>query len=134
MTVALRDLPPGQHYRMPWRTKPGTEVGKLVMVSPNSALVYDCQHDGSEWEEHRCAAGTQVEPITEEEYHQLRNRSGDGTPRNRSAVESPVELVHRLCKEMVGKTRNEIVAAATALGVNESTAKTQYYAWRKKNA
>lgn len=49
--------------------------------------------------------------------------------RPRSEIESPVAVVWRVTGEMVGKARGEVIAACVALGVNKSTASTQFYKW-----
>lgn len=54
--------------------------------------------------------------------------------RPRSSVESPVAVVWRVANEMVGASRKEVIAACVALGVNPSTAATQYHKWGKAQA
>ncbi len=54
--------------------------------------------------------------------------------RAKSAIESPVAVVWRLASEMVGATRKDVIAACVALGVNASTAATQYHKWGKRTA
>lgn len=54
--------------------------------------------------------------------------------RAKSAIESPVAVVWRLASEMVGATRKEVIAACVALGVNPSTAATQFHKWGKRAA
>ena len=56
----------------------------------------------------------------------------NGSLRERSTAKSPCLIVWDLCFEMGANVkRKELLARAVELGVNESTAKTQYQAWRK---
>lgn len=52
--------------------------------------------------------------------------------RAHSTVEKPVARVHRICAEMVGAPRKEVIARCVAEGVNIHTAKTQYQVWNKR--
>jgi hypothetical protein len=54
--------------------------------------------------------------------------------RAKSAIESPVAVVWRIAGEMVGAARKDVIAACVALGVNPSTAATQYHKWGKRTA
>lgn len=49
--------------------------------------------------------------------------------RERSTVASPVELVKRVCADNLGKSRKQVIAMCLVLGVNASTAATQYSLW-----
>lgn len=84
-----------------------------------------------------------VEPITPELFDTaskggLSSTTG-GAPasprasyqRAKSDVESPVKIVWSTADSMPGASRNEIVEACVAKGVNKSTAQTQYYKWTK---
>ena len=51
--------------------------------------------------------------------------------RAKSAIESPVAVVWRVAGEMIGAARKDVIAACVALGVNPSTAATQYHKWGK---
>ena len=53
--------------------------------------------------------------------------------RNRSAADSPVELVWKTCDEMEGARRKDVVEACIVLGVNVHTARTQYQRWFTEN-
>lgn len=48
----------------------------------------------------------------------------------RSTCEKPIATVRRICGEMAGKERKEILAACIKAGVNPSTAATQYSLWK----
>lgn len=50
--------------------------------------------------------------------------------RERSTVEKPVAIVHRLCAANPTMTRKEIIALCIAQGVNKNTAATQYSLWK----
>ncbi|QJD54359.1 hypothetical protein [Aminobacter phage Erebus] len=52
-------------------------------------------------------------------------------PRAKSDVENPSKLVWEMASNMPGSTRQEVVAACVAAGVNASTASTQFYRWQK---
>jgi len=94
--------------------------------------VYVPKREGG-WEDTQWAGGSEVEPATEEQFkRQDSNTTTDGKPRERSEVENPVKLVWKLCDEMWPCERDDIVKAAVEQGVNISTAKTQFYAWKKK--
>jgi len=120
-------------FRMPWR-QAGTGIfGKLLHISNSSCQVHIFDKTAG-WEETHWAPTTLVVPATAEEYNtqSLDGKEGPRAHRERSAVKSPVQLVHSICNEMVGAERKDIVAACVAQGVNPNTAKTQYYHWRKK--
>lgn len=51
--------------------------------------------------------------------------------RPKSQIASPVKVVWAKATEMIGATRAEVIAACVALGVDKSTAATQYYKWGK---
>jgi hypothetical protein len=128
--VQLSDLAPGSAFVMPWRGD--RNIGELVDIGAGSVGVRVPKSKEGEaaatWDFERWAASTRVIPTTREA---LNTQVIGSTNRAKSAAESPVELVHRLCSEMKGKTRDEIVTACVAQGVNINTARTQYYAWRK---
>jgi hypothetical protein len=50
-------------------------------------------------------------------------------PRERSAVGGAVEKVHAICNKMKGQPRKDVIAECVKMGINENTAKTQYYKW-----
>lgn len=135
MAAQLSTLEAGSTFRCDWRPA-GKNVGKVLRQGTGSTLVrvQVIKEDGAEgWEDITWAPTTEVELIDAQEYHE--ERGGD---RNRSTVESPVALVHRLCEELskqypLRELASHVVQLATDQGVNISTAKTQFYAWRKKN-
>lgn len=51
--------------------------------------------------------------------------------RQRSAVHGAVSQVHKICERMKGQPRKDVIAACVKEGINENTAKTQYYKWQK---
>ena len=53
-------------------------------------------------------------------------------PRARSKVGGAVAIVHTICNKMKDKPRKDVIAECIRQGVNENTAKTQYYHWTKK--
>lgn len=61
------------------------------------------------------------------------DRSADAPKgeRAKSDAESPVKIVWATADAMPGATRQEVVAACVAKGVNSSTASTQFYRWQK---
>ena len=130
--VLLQSLEQGQAFRLPWR-KAGTDCGRLLYAGQGSAYVRIPHPDGDGWEETHIALNTEVEPVETQEYLTQAAGSPDKDTRERSTVEKPVKLVHRLCDEMEGASRNEIIAACMEQGVNRNTALTQYYAWRRKH-
>lgn len=129
-TVAVSTLPEGSAFRMPWR-KEGRNYGSVILTGRCSARVHIPRAEGDGWEDTYWAPTTRVEPTDPENVRQLIAGKGADT-RNRSAVESPVALVWRLCEEL-GGDRTKVIPAATAQGVNISTAKTQFYAWRNND-
>jgi hypothetical protein len=64
-------------------------------------------------------------------------KTGPGRPKadipqvKKSTAEKPVQIVWRLCEEMKGASRSEVVKACVAAGVATGTARTQYQAWKK---
>lgn len=127
-TVELGTLKTGDCFIMPWRPA-GRNIGTVRHVGVGSVDVTEPGTDQSSsggW-----AHGTQVIPT--ERQALIEQNAFRSETRERSSVESPVQLVHRICNEMKGKPRDEIIARCIELGVNKSTAKTQFYAWRKKN-
>lgn len=133
--VQVKDIPVGGAFLMTWRPEEA-QAGKVIGVSWGSVRVHipKQKDDTWEWDYTNIAGSTLVEPCDLSRYtSQGFGATGSSRLENRSKVESPVELVHRLCDEMDGATRDEIVKAAVDQGVNINTAKTQFYAWRKKN-
>lgn len=74
--------------------------------------------------------GIKIEPLDPSTWL----TSGVSPVRPRSTVESPVAVVWRVAGEMVGASRKQVIAACVALGVNPSTAATQYHKWGKARA
>lgn len=82
-----------------------------------------------------------VEPITPELFADkaIRDSLGKGLTtgatgvRAKSDIESPTKVVWRIADEMKGEPKSAIVARCVEAGVNESTASTQFYKWRKAN-
>lgn len=133
MLVQLKEIPEGQAFRMPWRP-PGKQVGKVIRHGSGSTYVHvPVNSDEGGWDYSNFALSSLVEPCELTSYgnQSFGEKGGSGRMLNRSTVEKPVDIVHRLCREMRTSTRDEIVKAAMDLGVNISTAKTQYYAWKK---
>ena len=135
--VMLRDIPEGSPFRADWR-KPGADVGKVLWHGRGSTLVKVPRYEGDGWEEITWAHTTEVEPVDDTVFTGF---SIGGAPRNRSMAENPCELVHRLCREMIGtpdkvtkETREAVIKTATDQGVNISTAKTQFYHWKAGRA
>lgn len=60
-----------------------------------------------------------------------RDANAPSPVRPRSTVESPVKVVWRVAGEMIGAARKDVIAACIALGVDKSTASTQFYKWGK---
>ena len=131
--VQLQTLSEGQAFRLPWR-KPGVQLGRLLHIGVGSATVRIPRADGEGWDQMPVSLGTDVEATDIGEYQKQVVGSTEQNKRERSEVEKPVAVVHRICDEMEGSTRNEIVQACTEAGVNRSTALTQFYAWRKQHA
>ena len=141
-TVNLGDLPEGATYIMPWRA-PGIQAGRVVYVGRGSITVHQPKHEGDGWERTAVAQDTQVLTCDPEEYETqgFGTEGAGGRVRNKSTVRKPVDIVWALCDDIIGRgntptveDRNKMVAAAIEEGVNISTARTQYYAWRKKYA
>lgn len=133
--TTLGEMQDGDHFLLPGR-KPGVAAGKLIRIGLGSASVHIPKVDGEGWDSITIALGTQVEPCSPELYNQqgYGEKGTGGRVRNRSEVKRPVDIVWGMCRDMPGATRNEIVDACVALGVNINTARTQYYKWRKTNA
>lgn len=130
MPVALRTLKPGTAFRAPWRPE-GEDIGELLEVGVGSCRVRIPEHDGASWGKTNWSPNTLVEPTTVKELR-AQSLTSDGSLRAKSTTESPVATVHRICDEMKGKPRDEIIQACINEGVNPNTAKTQYYKWRKQ--
>jgi hypothetical protein len=126
-TTPIGTLEVGDSFLCPWREE-GRNIGKILWKGIGSCQVKVPTLDGGSWETTQWALGTGVIPTTPD---QMMVQSIGKTDRNRSAVESPVSRVHAMCEKMRGSTRDEIVAACVAEGINISTARTQYYVWRK---
>lgn len=141
MLVPISQIGEGNTYIMPWRP-PGIRAGKVERIGNGSVVVHQPKNDGTGWEDrgYAIARNTMVEPCDPEEYLIQGFGKGGRRTRNRSTVRKPVDVVWELCDEMIGRgnkptveDRDKMVAAAVEQGVNVSTAKTQYYAWRKKH-
>lgn len=128
----LVSLPEGQAFDMTWRPE-GSNYGRIIRHGTGSTLVRIPKPDGTAWETIPVAPSTEVEPVELDHYNQQVLGTNKKSNKNHSMAEKPVELVHRLCDEMEGATRKEIVESCVAQGVNKNTAQTQYYAWRKKH-
>lgn len=126
--VLLGSLPIGSTFLCGWRPE-GKNVGELLDVSTGSVSVRIPTHDGSGFETTRWSLGTPVVPTERNEFYTQANAATD---RNRSLIENPVERVWAICNENIDLTRDGIIAKCVAEGINFSTAKTQFYAWRKK--
>lgn len=85
-----------------------------------------------------------IEPLTPELFEKPRassaangghaatpTKQGESGTRAKSEVVGPVKTVWRICDEMKGKPRPEIMAACIAAGVNKATASTQIFRWQK---
>jgi len=131
--TTLGKMQDNQTFVMPWR-KPGARAGKIIRVGAGSVDVHIPKHDGTGWERTAIALETEVVPCDKELYLQqgFGEDGAGGRVRNKSTIKKPVDIVWGMCKDMTGATRDEIVEACVALGVNKNTAKTQYYHWRKK--
>ncbi len=130
--TTLGEMEDGDHFILPGRP-PGVNAGKLLYNGLGSSSVHVPRHEGDGWETITVSLGTQVEPCDPEFYNQqgYGKKGTGGRVRNRSEVKSPVKIVWAMCREMTGATRDEIVDACLKEGVNISTARTQYYKWRK---
>ncbi len=133
--TTLGEMQDGQHFILPGR-KPGVNAGRLIHIGLGSASVHIPRHEGDGWESLTVSLGTQVELCDPELYNQqgYGAKGTGGRVRNRSEVKKPVEIVWAMCRSMPGATRDQIVDACINEGVNISTARTQYYKWRKTNA
>lgn len=131
-TVPLCSLPPESYFKLPWR-KEGSNFGFLKRISDGGCSVKIPKPDGPGYDEYSISRNTPAILATEHDYLTQRQEDANATPRARSDVESPVAVVHRICDELEGHHRDEIVQACIDQGVNPNTAKTQYYVWRKKN-
>lgn len=129
--VEVSTLTENSAFEMPWRAE-GIQYGLLMRNGNASCTVRIPKHDASGWEVVQWSRGTKVLPAELMSYKTLRLGDPNSADRERSTIEKPVEVVHRLCDEMEGASRDEIVAACVAQGVNENTAKTQFYRWQKK--
>lgn len=127
--VSLASLPEGSYFEMPWRKK--YKFGEFIYGSETSCYVSVGHGETGVLEKTNFSPASPVLPATKEQYLADRSGNEDGKPRERSEVESPVKLVHRLCNEMEGAERKDVIAACVEAGVNPSTAKTQYYHWKK---
>lgn len=131
--MQLRLIGEGNTFLMPWRP-PGRQGGKVLRNGLGSVYCHvPMMTEKGGWDYITLAPTTEVEPCDPQRYKDqgFGEKGHAGRMVNRSSVESPVSIVHRLCSEMRGAPRDEIVKAAVDLGVNISTAKTQYYAWKK---
>jgi hypothetical protein len=127
--VPIGTLNEGDAFIIPWRET--LQIGRLLYKGIGSAMVKVPDVNGAGMQEINWSLGSEVIPADQEQFF-TQFRDEEGKPRNRSAIESPVAVVHRICEKMKGSKRDDIIAACVAEGVNTSTAKTQYYAWRKK--
>lgn len=127
-TTRLASLEIGTAFIAPWRPD-GRNVGELVYKGLGSCTVRIPDSEGMGWDRTTWAHGTEVIPTDRAALNEQHLGNED---RNRSSADSPVETVHALCDQMKGATRDEIISACVAKGVNINTAKTQYYAWRRK--
>jgi hypothetical protein len=133
--VKLGSLPVGTAFIADWRPE-GRNVGELTDLGTGSAGVHIPQSDGSGWETTRWSLGTDVIPVDRELFN---TQQVGGSERNKSKVDSPVERVWAICDSFnvlgpKGKhtvDRAKVMEKALAEGINASTAKTQFYAWRK---
>ena len=111
------------------------EKKHLKYVGEAGCSVRIPKQDGSGFESDgfSISSGTEVVPASREMFLTQRLGGDDASPRERSEVESPVKVVHRICDELGGKNRDAIIAKCLEEGVNINTAKTQFYRWRKEN-
>lgn len=136
--VPLGSLVEGDTFIYPWRPY-GQRAGRVERVGLGSVTVHVPRHEGNGWERTSVSHSTEVSPCVAEEYHEQSFGEGSSRSANRSKVRKPTEVVWALCDEMFnaveGKIttamRDEMVKRAIADGVNGSTAKTQYYRWKK---
>jgi hypothetical protein len=130
--VPLHTLPAGSYFELPWR-KEGSRFGYLKSIGDSGCSVRLPKPDGPGYDDYSITRQTMVLPASEKEFHTQRMEKEGATPRAKSDIESPVAVVHRICDELEGHHRDEIIQACIDQGVNPNTAKTQYYVWRKKN-
>lgn len=130
--TTLGEMEDGQCFILPGR-KPGVNAGKLLSIGLGSASVHVPRHEGDGWENLNVSLGTEVEPCSPEMYHQQGYgiKGTGGRVKNRSTTKKPVEIVWAMCRNMPGATRDQIVDACINEGVNISTARTQFYKWKK---
>ena len=98
-----------------------TEGGRLV-----PCVVVTCAIDDTRMLE--VPKDVALQPIDADLW---RDASAPSPVRPRSTVESPVKVVWRVAGEMIGAARKDVIAACVALGVDKSTASTQFYKWGK---
>jgi len=130
--VPLHTLPEDSYFELPWRNE-GSRFGYLKRTTDSGCSVKIPKPDGVGYDEYSISRRTRVLPATEHDYLTQRSDKEDAKPRAKSEIESPVAVVHRICDELEGHHRDEIIQACIDQGVNPNTAKTQYYVWRKKN-
>lgn len=132
--TTLGEMEKDDTYILPGRPA-GSNAGIITHMGLGSVTVHQPKHEGDGWETTAVAHGTLVEPCDAELYNQqgFGAKGTGGRVRNKSTVKKPVDIVWGMCKDMTGASRDEIVEACVALGVNISTARTQYYHWRKKH-
>jgi hypothetical protein len=128
-SVPIGTLAVGDAFITGWRDQ--RHVGRILHIGTGSCTVKVPEVNGSGMMEINWSLSTPVIPTTPEAFH-TQSFGEDGARRNKSATESPVAKVHGICDKMKGAQRDEIIAACVAEGINVSTAKTQYYAWRKR--
>ena len=132
-TVALGSLPAGADgtFTCPWKEE-GKNAGIVLRSGVGSVQVRVANQEGDGWDTTHWSRDTQVTPVPAEVYRA--QGFGKADERNRSSVESPVKMVHRICTELAeqGKDRKAMIEECVKQGINENTAKTQYYAWRKQ--
>jgi hypothetical protein len=111
-------------------------------VGAGSVTVKIPRVEGDGWEKdgYVISPGALVVPCESEEFFTqgFGKTETSGRMRNRSEAKKPVDIVWTLCDEMLTRgvkpttvERDKVVAAALEQGVNENTAKTQFYKWRK---
>lgn len=140
--TTLGEMKAGDTFILPWRP-PGMNAGRIHHIGLGGATVHQPRHEGDGWETTYVALSTQVVPCHQDVYASQGFGEGaaGGRVMNRSTVKKPVDIVWGLCDEMIGRgtspttdQRNAMIEAAVSQGVNENTAKTQFYHWRKKHA
>jgi hypothetical protein len=95
-------------------------------------------HDASRWDVFRPRVAAEAAPAPRAAQapgdRAAAPRARPATPpaaTNRSTAESPTRRVHAIADAMPGATRQEVVAACVAEGINRNTAGTQYFHWSK---